>query len=271
MKTQILTLMAVSALLTGCSSSEELGSINHNQMNMKYQIPKRGDATPAPMGGTFLNEPLPADILSIELIDQSNHKFKLSDLKGKSLVITNFLTSCQEICPMTTVNMRDIAASVDAAALSKHIEVLEITVDPMRDIPSRLSAYQDLFNDNRWSLVTGSKSGIAKIWDFFGAPATREMMDSSEAMPMDWQTGKPNTYDMMHADLVVIVGPEGNWVWLDLGAPKTNSGVVPPVLNKFLSREGKRNLVSPQEPSWTVDAVLSALSQITGKDIPVAK
>jgi hypothetical protein len=76
---------------------------------------------------------------------------------------------------------------------------------------------------------------------------------------------------MMHADLVVIVGPEGNWVWLDLGAPKTNSGVVPPVLNKFLSREGKRNLVSPQEPSWTVDAVLSALSQITGKDIPVAK
>jgi len=95
MKTQILTLMAVSALLTGCSSSEELGSINHNQMNMKYQIPKRGDATPAPMGGTFLNEPLPADILSIELIDQSNHKFKLSDFKGKSLVITNFLTSCQ--------------------------------------------------------------------------------------------------------------------------------------------------------------------------------
>ena len=271
MKVQILTLMAISALLTGCSSSAELGSTNHNQMNMSYQIPKRGDATPAPMGGTFLNEPLPADILSIELIDQSNHKFKLSDLKGKSLVITNFLTSCQEICPMTTVNMRDIAASVDAAALSKQIEVLEITVDPMRDIPSRLSAYQDLFNDNRWSLVTGDPAGITKIWDFFGAPATREMMDSSEIMPMDWQTGKPNTYDMMHADLVVIIGPEGNWLWLDLGAPKTNSGVVPPVLNKFLSSQGKKNLVSPQELSWTVDAVLSALSQITGKDIPVAK
>ena len=271
MKAQIISLVAVSALLTGCSSSDESESMNHSQMNMNYQIPNRGDATPAPMGGTFLNEPLPAEILSIELTDQNNHKFKLSDLKGKSLVITNFLTSCQEICPMTTANMRDIAASVDAAALSKQIEVLEITVDPKRDTPSRLTAYQDLFNDNRWSLVTGSESGIVKIWDFFGAPATREMMDSLETMPMDWQTGKPNTYDMMHADLVVIVGPDGNWLWLDLGAPKTKSGVVPPVLNKFLSEQGKKNLVSPQEPSWTVDAVLSALSQITGKDIPAVK
>ena len=271
MKAQIISLVAVSALLTGCSSSDESESMNHSQMNMNYQIPNRGDATPAPMGGTFLNEPLPAEILSIELTDQNNHKFKLSDLKGKSLVITNFLTSCQEICPMTTANMRDIAASVDAAALSKQIEVLEITVDPKRDTPSRLTAYQDLFNDNRWSLVTGSESGIVKIWDFFGAPATREMMDSAETMPMDWQTGKPNTYDMMHADLVVIVGPDGNWLWLDLGAPKTKSGVVPPVLNKFLSEQGKKNLVSPQEPSWTVEAVLSALSQITGKDIPAVK
>jgi protein SCO1/2 len=271
MKAQILALVAVSALLTGCTDSDDATSMNHGQMNMNYQMPTRGEATPAPMGGTFLNEPLPADVLAVQLVDQSNHKFKLSDLKGKTLVITNFLTSCQEICPMTTVNMRDIAASVDASALSKEIEVLEITVDPKRDIPSRLSAYQDLFNDNRWSLVTGDPAGITKIWDFFGAPATREMMDASESMPMDWQTGKPNTYDMMHADLVVIVGPEGNWLWLDLGAPKTKSGVVPPVLNKFLSEQGKKNLISPQEPSWTVDAVLAALGQIIGKDIPVAK
>jgi protein SCO1/2 len=271
MKVQILALVAVSALLAGCSDSDDVTSMNHGQIDMNYQMPTRGNATPAPMGGTFLNEPLPADVLAVQLVDQSNHKFKLSDLKGKTLVITNFLTSCQEICPMTTVNMRDIAASVDAAALSKEIEVLEITVDPKRDIPSRLSAYQDLFNDNRWSLVTGDTTGIKKIWDFFGAPATKEMMDASESIPVDWQTGKPNTYDMMHADLVVIVGPEGNWLWLDLGAPKTKSGVVPPVLNKFLSEQGKKNLISPQEPSWTVDAVLSALSQITSKDIPATK
>ena len=117
MKVQILALVAVSALLAGCSDSDDVGSMNNGQMKMNYQMPTRGEATAAPMGGTFLNEPLPADVLAVQLVDQSNHKFKLSDLKGKTLVITNFLTSCQEICPMTTVNMRDIAASVDACLL----------------------------------------------------------------------------------------------------------------------------------------------------------
>jgi major membrane immunogen (membrane-anchored lipoprotein) len=55
MKAQILALVAVSALLTGCSDSDDATSMNHGQMNMNYQMPTRGEATPAPMGGTFLN------------------------------------------------------------------------------------------------------------------------------------------------------------------------------------------------------------------------
>ena len=271
MKIKYIAPIALALLLTGCADNDDSFSgkmMDHGSMNMSYEMPLTGTATPAPMGGTYLNEALPVDIMKMELVNQNNKKFTLNDLNGKTLVITNFLTSCQEICPMTTVNMRDIAAAVDASALSKEIQVLEITVDPKRDTPSRMSAYQDLYNDNRWSLVTSTQANLDKFWNFFGAPATLEPMDANEDMPMDWQSGKPNTYDMMHADLVIIVGPEGRWLWLDLGAPKTKSGVVPPVLNKFLSEQGKKNLVTPQEPSWTVDAVLSALSAITGKDIP---
>ena len=272
MRSKFALLLILTFALSGCSAedSDDFSGkmMDHGSMNMNYEMPLTGTATPAPMGGTYLNEALPVDIMKMELINQKNKKFTLNDLKGKTLVITNFLTSCQEICPMTTVNMRDIAAAVDAAALSKEIQVLEITVDPKRDTPARMSAYQDLYNDNRWSLVTSTEANLQKLWNFFGAPATLEPMDENENMPMDWQTGKPNTYDMMHADLVIIVGPTGKWLWLDLGAPKTKSGVVPPVLNKFLSEQGKKNLVTPQEPSWTVDAVLSALSAITGKDIP---
>ena len=272
MKSKLIFLLAATLIISGCSDEDgddfSGQMMDHGSMNMNYQMPASGSATPAPMGGTYLNERLPVDILNMELVNQKNKKFKLADLKGKTLVISNFLTSCQEICPMTTANMRDIAAAIDAAALSKEIQVLEITVDPKRDTPARMSAYQDLYNDNRWSLVTSTESNLQKFWNFFGAPATLEPMDSNESMPMDWQTGKPNTYDMMHADLVIIVGPDGKWLWLDLGAPKTKDGTVPPVLNRFLSEQGKKNLITPQEPSWGVDAVLSALSAITGKDIP---
>lgn len=74
-------------------------------------------------------------------------------------------------------------------------------------------------------------------------------------------------YDMSHADLVLIVGPDGSWRWLDLGAPKTADGKIPATLLAFLTEDGKSALAKPEDPTWTVDAVLSALSTLTGKPI----
>lgn len=273
MRLKLPTLVLASLIgLTACSGDKGAFSgsqMDHSGMNMDYKIPATGEATPAPMGGTYLNQALPAEIMAISFTNQKNEKFTFSQLKNKTVVLTNFLTSCQEICPMTSVNMRDIAAKVDDAALSKEIEVLEITVDPARDTPQRMSAYQDLYNDNRWTLATSTEKNINAFWNYFGAPATREEMDMSETMPMDWQTGKPNTYDMMHANLIVIIGKDGKWLWLNIGAPKTTDNKVPPVLDRFLSAQGKKNLAAPQEPSWTVDSVIYALNSITGKNIPV--
>jgi hypothetical protein len=85
-------------------------------------------------------------------------------------------------------------------------------------------------------------------------------------MPLDWQTGKPNSYDMVHADLVLIVDDKGHWRWLDLGAPKVSSAI-PDKLKAFLSPQGISNLAKPEEPSWSVTAVTSALSDLVGKKI----
>ena len=85
------------------------------------------------------------------------------------------------------------------------------------------------------------------------------------ALPI-WESGKPNTYDMVHADLVVIVDDKGHWRWLDLGAPKT-SGKVPDKLKSFLSPQGLVNLNKPEEPTWSVSAVTSALSELMNKKI----
>ena len=88
-----------------------------------------------------------------------------------------------------------------------------------------------------------------------------------KAMPLDWQTGRPNTYDVSHTDEVVIVDAKGNWAWLDLGNPNQGTSVVPEKLKKYLSEEGLKNLAKPQEPSWDAKAVLSALSKLTGSKI----
>jgi cytochrome oxidase Cu insertion factor (SCO1/SenC/PrrC family) len=222
-------------------------------------------ATPAPGGGTFLNEKIPANILATPLFDAAGKSFTLGSLAGRSVVLTNFLTSCHEICPMTTANMRDVGDAVAKAKANSRISVVELSVDAGRDSAPRLAAYQNLFGDTSWTLASGTEKNLNAIWTYFGAPATKNPYSAKDVteLPRDWLTGKPDTYDMTHADLVVVIGPDSTWRWLDLGSPKSN-GVIPGKLKAYLSEDGLHNLAQPEEPTWTVSAVLSALKEITG-------
>ena len=250
-------------LLAGCSTNQNVATDHNHKMEAAPML-EPGMATPAPGGGTYLQQSLPAEILSLPLVDAGGKGFSLSDFQNQTVVITNFLTSCQEICPMTTVNMRDIAQAVKDAQSSDRVKVLEISVDGERDTPERMAAYQELFHDNSWTLASGSIENLAKLWTYFGAPAKRMEIEASEAanMPTDWQTGKPSAYDMMHSDIAIIID-KGVWRWLTIGTPKI-SGEMPKALKSFLTEEGLANLAKPEEPTWSVSSVLSALTGLTG-------
>jgi len=263
-----LALLVTLALLAGCSSSsssEDAAGMKMDQGSMPVPSLAPGMATPAPGGGTFLSEKIPADVLALPLFDAAGKTFTLADLSDRYLVITNFLTSCHEICPMTSINMRDIARAVAAAGLAEKVKVVELSVDGERDTAPRLAAYQGLFNDTSWTMAGGSSESLSALWKYFGAPATREEFAPADAakMPKDWQTGKSDTYDMMHADLIAIIGPDSTWQWLDLGSPKTIKGDIPAALKTYLTVDGRKNLAAPEEPTWSVGAVLAALSQLT--------
>jgi cytochrome oxidase Cu insertion factor (SCO1/SenC/PrrC family) len=253
--------LAALLLLSGCGA--------HDSQSSASASPQGNDGA-ALAGGTFLTVAIPAPVSELPLVDAAGQEFSLASLHGKYVVIANFMTSCQDICPMTTANMRRIGDAVHAAALDDTIAVVEISIDAQRDTPSRMAAYQALYGrDHSWTLASGTTADLQAMWTFFGAPAERRAISAKDAAaaPQDWQTGRPVTYDMSHADLVLIIGPDGTWRWLDLGAPKTADGKIPAALKAFLTEDGKAALAKPEEPTWTADAVLSALSTLTGKQI----
>jgi len=254
------------ATLLGALAITQAGSASASMKAPKPTPLAVGQGAAAPGGGSFLNAPIPANVLNIPLVDSSGKTFTLASLKGQTVIISDFLTSCQEICPMTTINMREIGDAVAASKLKSKVKVLEVTVDGARDTPARLTSYQALFQDKNWTLVTGTDTNLKKFWTFFGANLTKSPYTAAQMkkLPLDWQTGKPSTYDVSHTDMVVIVDAKGSWSWLDLGNPKATKGVIPPKLKKYLNEEGLNNLAKPQEPSWDSKAVLSALSSITG-------
>ena len=263
MKLRYLILVAPLALvLSACGTSS---SVDNNSTAAHNHSSTNGAAVG---GGTFLDQKIPENILSAPLFDSEGKALTLNSFAGKYLVIANFLTSCHEICPMTTANLRDIGDAISASLLNDQVVVMGLSVDSQRDIPSRLAAYKAFYESNSFTLASGSKRSLAEVWEYFGAPGKVMEFSKEEqkTIPVDWQTGKQDTYDVMHPDLVLIVSPDSKWRWLDLGAPKTK-GNVPAQLKAYLSEEGQKNLAQPEEPTWSVKAVVSALEDLTGKKI----
>src|ERR1035437_4611477 len=217
----------------------------------------------AKSGGTILNVPIPKELLSIPLTGANGKTFTLASLKGKTVVLTDFLTLCNEICPMISVNMRNIGDAIAKNRLTSSVQSLELTIDPKRDNPKRLTAYQSLFNDPSWTIATGTSAGLKTLWSWFGVYT--QVVPAQKGV-IDWMTNKQTTYDVTHADIIVIIGPDLHWRWLDLGAPAISNpkakNAVPSKLYTFMSPSGKLSLIRPEQPAWTTSAVYGALNEI---------
>ncbi len=185
------------------------------------------------------------------------------------MVLTDFLTTCQEICPLTSVNFRTVADSVIAGGQPSQVVLLEATVDPERDTPSRLAAYEKLYGARQdWRLVTADASAIATLWRFFGVAYAKE--DNTAPLPKDWLTGRPLTYDVTHQDAVFIVDGSGHERWFVVGSPSTAGAQPPSKMLSFLSDQGRQNLAAPEPGSWTANDVEAALAWLAQHGTPAA-
>jgi len=243
--------LCAAVLLSGCSGVTPSQS--------------RTPATPA--SGTVLDEALPDAIANLPLVDQHGRHFTLKSLRGKTVVLGDFLTLCQEVCPLTSVNLHDVAAAIQRDGRSGDVQVIEATVDPGRDTVARLAAYEKLFGAARdWTLATGSKQGLDALWTFLGVYRQRAKEDVTPA-PRDWWTGAALTYDVHHQDVVYVIDQRGHARWVDDGTPNTSGKRPTGRMFRFLNSEGMHNLTSPADPSWTVRDVEEAVTYVSGKPL----
>ena len=257
--------LAVAAVaLAGCSTSTPPGSgAGSPAASSTSASPSTG---PTPTVGTTLDLAVPDAVSSIELTNQDGQKVTLASLHGKTVVLTDFLTLCQEICPLTSANYGVLQRNVATAGLGNDVVFVEATVDPARDTVARLAAYQKLYGAQpNWEFLTGTEAQIAALWKGFAIDYSK--VPGDKPYPTDWLTGKPLLYDVDHQDVVFVLGPDGHRRWLVQGSPDTQGVKPPTTLLKFLNDSGVKNLASPEAPSWTVADVEQGIAYVTGKPI----
>ena len=228
-----------------------------------------GPGAPGPPSaylGTVVDTPVPASVADLPLTTDTGQVTSLAAWHGQVVVLTDFLTLCQETCPLTTGNLLMMNQAVTAAGLGRRVHFVELTVDPSRDTPSRLHAYRKMIGaPANWSLLTGSPAVIGQIWRYFGVRYQRV----AEGRPpgTDWLTGRTLSYDVDHRDALVYLDAGGRERFVVMGNPNAEAAPIAPALRRFLNAEGRANLSHPDASTWTAAEALSPIAWLTGQAI----
>jgi len=153
--------------------------------------------------GTTLDQSIP----EVALVDQHGRPTPLTAFRGRVVIVAPFLTDCHETCPFTTGAFIELQATLAARHLGGRIALVEVTVDPQRDSPARLAAYQQLSGDPA-VLLTGSPASLDRLWAFLGVDHTQT--PKPPPLQPDWFTGQPDTYDVGHTDGVFLLDTRGH-------------------------------------------------------------
>jgi protein SCO1 len=216
--------------------------------------------------GTVMDTPVPASVADLPLTTDTGQVTSLAAWHGQVVVLTDFLTLCQETCPLTTGNLLMMDHAVTAAGLGRRVHFVELTVDPSRDTPSRLRAYRKLIGaPANLSLLTGSPAVIAQIWRYFRVRYQRVAEDRPPGT--DWLTGRTLSYDIDHEDALVYLDARGRERFVVVGNPNAKAAPIAPALRRFLNPQGRANLSHPDASTWTAAEALSPIAWLTGETI----
>jgi protein SCO1/2 len=129
----------------------------------------------------------------VELLNQDGQpvQFYSDVLKGKTVVVNAFFTTCTSVCPPMNRNFEKIQEAL-GDRLGKEVFLVSISVDPVTDTPTRLKEYAAKFHARPgWLFLTGKKENV------------------------DWALYKLGQYVEVKEDhkTVVIIGNEPKGLW----------------------------------------------------------
>jgi len=100
------------------------------------------------------------------LRNRHNRPVRLSDYRGKPLVISLIYTSCFHICPATTQNLARAVHKARSAVGKDKFNVITVGFDALHDTPERMRGFahqQGVSGETDWAFLSADKATIARL------------------------------------------------------------------------------------------------------------
>lgn len=131
----------------------------------------------------------------IVLPASNGSQFKLSNYRGKVVVLEFGYTHCLDVCPVSLATLTLARQKLGAAAAD--VQVVFVTVDPERDSAARLRTYLAPFDPSFIGLA-GSRKQIDAMLAEYGISATKRMVEGSKT-----------DYTMHHSSYLYFIDRKG--------------------------------------------------------------
>lgn len=180
---------------------------------------------------------------NVSLVTDDGRRVRFYDdlLRNKVVAINFIFTSCPDVCPMDTAQLRRVQELLGARA-GRDVHMYSITVDPLHDSPAVLSAYKARFGVGPgWTFLTGAPADIVLIQRKLG------LVVDDDNDPRDHSTS-------------VILGNEATGQWIKR-SPYDNPQVLADLLGGSLSPRALANGVSREAVSYAHAGQVSGITR----------
>lgn len=128
-------------------------------------------------------------------VESKSGQVKLSDFRGKTVILYFGFASCPDVCPMSLSYLNGVLKQVPQ---KENVQVIFVSVDYKRDTPEKVSDYAQFF-DKDFIGATGDKTTIEKMTKDYGVYYKFvELKDSNLGYTVD------------HTSKFFIIDSEGN-------------------------------------------------------------
>jgi cytochrome oxidase Cu insertion factor (SCO1/SenC/PrrC family) len=131
------------------------------------------------------------------LSDARGRKRRLSDFRGKVVVLYFGFTTCPDICPTDMLAIGKALKGLGTEA--RLVQPIFVTLDPARDKPAMIAEYVKNF-DSRFVALTGTDAEIRKVADAYKV--------FYERVPIPGAAG----YTIDHSSFTYVVDRQGRYV-----------------------------------------------------------